>query len=1150
VFSDNSEVDENLEVGVFGLTVDDWEIFFGFSVIFKVTDSGGSAEAALTINLSTGSESFSGTVSPITGPAMVLFGESDDGEDGGDGPEWITFTDSTGYFEIHYDDIEYRQFFVVDIKLSLETGQFLFKGGSEDEESTLPDHLDIDISRDAVLQGMISDSENDDGIGDVYVGVSGRDYGSITLKIGIFSISFSDSSGHYELPLQAYPIIYGFEDNRVMLEHPDYYPNQCDGVLEDPIEEGETVIIDCSMNQYVGFVEGHVYSSDTGGPLGNIEIWIGDYTENDYIAQTDEDGFYRSGVEESGQYTVCANDWENGFYQGSCVDSLFIPEGTIVVDFYLDSPDGSISGTVTDAETAEPIGGIEVFANDSDWWNGYETETDNNGNFTIYVQNSTYTVCAGPNDWYQEDCIDSVTVQDNDVTVDFSLEGPEGIIEGYVTDSVTGDSLYNISVLASNEYWDWYDTYTDENGYFKMGVANGAYYVVFRDFQGFYEDTSITDIVVQDNTVDASILMTPVVFDGAVQGTVTDEGGSPIFGIVFIVNFTTGQEYMLFTDSVTGEYYRPLQNGSYLVLTQDLLGMYLPSYEFVEINNDTVTVDFVLQEININAVIKGMVIDTTSGNPLSDAFLEAIVMPDTLFEMELGFEGFSEEDGSFEIGVMGFDNYPYKLCGEWGDYYMGYEGCEDDIYISEGDTVEVTLFLGPGGGPEESAIKGYVYDPEGETIANALLFAMNYSTGDSFSTQTDSYGYFYMDVTNGYYVVCAYDTESGMSACDEFYVWDEVVYLELYLEDYEYPEGVTLDNGEISVTIYDNGYMGSCGGTDEPGIEWNDTEYLCAGGILIGFQVDSLYGGYIVGPEEFYNIEPITIDTTDDGLIVHLSYGFPEWTDEYHFLIDQTVTLSDLSGFETQYVVTNQSMYGVSTIYLVPFMDFDIGDEYEDDGAGSVGNINEPGLVSYMYDMDGDGGEAPGYIGIEMFDQTSHQHVSSFPDDEEWEFLTEDIHEEDTQEPGDYMALQITGPFDLDIGESITLTVGAGVGDGLDGMISVLDALHELSIVSGEEAMIPESFALYQNYPNPFNPTTTIEFYLETKSIASLQIYDIKGRLLKTLVSGKLAPGIHSVKWDASNVASGIYIYRFTAGDPSSNSGQGFVESKKLILLK
>ena len=90
--------------------------------------------------------------------------------------------------------------------------------------------------------------------------------------------------------------------------------------------------------------------------------------------------------------------------------------------------------------------------------------------------------------------------------------------------------------------------------------------------------------------------------------------------------------------------------------------------------------------------------------------------------------------------------------------------------------------------------------------------------------------------------------------------------------------------------------------------------------------------------------------------------------------------------------------------------------------------------------------------------------------------------------------------------------------------------------------LIPEKFALYQNYPNPFNPVTTISFDLPKESDVKLMIYDLKGRVLVELVTGRMVAGSHSVVWDASEVASGVYIYKLTAGDKQL--------TKKMILLK
>ena len=68
---------------------------------------------------------------------------------------------------------------------------------------------------------------------------------------------------------------------------------------------------------------------------------------------------------------------------------------------------------------------------------------------------------------------------------------------------------------------------------------------------------------------------------------------------------------------------------------------------------------------------------------------------------------------------------------------------------------------------------------------------------------------------------------------------------------------------------------------------------------------------------------------------------------------------------------------------------------------------------------------------------------------------------------------------------------------------------------------------LYQNYPNPFNPTTQIEFTLSNVEKVSLRVYDLAGREVAKLADGVLQAGRHAVTFDASNLASGVYFYRF-----------------------
>jgi len=102
----------------------------------------------------------------------------------------------------------------------------------------------------------------------------------------------------------------------------------------------------------------------------------------------------------------------------------------------------------------------------------------------------------------------------------------------------------------------------------------------------------------------------------------------------------------------------------------------------------------------------------------------------------------------------------------------------------------------------------------------------------------------------------------------------------------------------------------------------------------------------------------------------------------------------------------------------------------------------------------------------------------------------------------------------------------------------------------------PKHYRLFQNYPNPFNPTTTIEFSLPTTADVSLVIYNVTGQVVERLVDHQsMTPGSHSVEWAPHSLPSGVYFYRLTArgpsaGSPQGQAGQGFAQSRKMVLMK
>jgi hypothetical protein len=96
--------------------------------------------------------------------------------------------------------------------------------------------------------------------------------------------------------------------------------------------------------------------------------------------------------------------------------------------------------------------------------------------------------------------------------------------------------------------------------------------------------------------------------------------------------------------------------------------------------------------------------------------------------------------------------------------------------------------------------------------------------------------------------------------------------------------------------------------------------------------------------------------------------------------------------------------------------------------------------------------------------------------------------------------------------------------------------------VQENNTALPKIFELRQNYPNPFNPGTNIEFSIPKSTAAKLVIYNSLGQEVTTLVSEQLSPGKYTINWDATNLASGIYIYTLITDE--------FVDTKKMLLLR
>jgi hypothetical protein len=124
-------------------------------------------------------------------------------------------------------------------------------------------------------------------------------------------------------------------------------------------------------------------------------------------------------------------------------------------------------------------------------------------------------------------------------------------------------------------------------------------------------------------------------------------------------------------------------------------------------------------------------------------------------------------------------------------------------------------------------------------------------------------------------------------------------------------------------------------------------------------------------------------------------------------------------------------------------------------------------------------------------------------------------------------------------------------GGTIDGSLSIALPLYSSMILKADLATgihninnvpVLRTFKLEQNFPNPFNPNTTISFEIPSAGSVKLSVYNLLGQKVKNLFDGNLVEGMHSVKFDGTDLNSGVYIYKL--------ENNGYSISRKMILLK
>jgi len=381
------------------------------------------------------------------------------------------------------------------------------------------------------------------------------------------------------------------------------------------------------------------------------------------------------------------------------------------------------------------------------------------------------------------------------------------------------------------------------------------------------------------------------------------------------------------------------------------------------------------------------------------------------------------------------------------------------------------------------------------------------------------------------------------------------------------------DAGLFNVGIDDRGLWGAT--RSGVGLLMNGLEYLFMGSLLISYD-DNTVATANSAQKDYVTSENGSIDFIEPGILADeeataIYEDGAVWHQDKIRITQQTFMWQGEPLILIKYALENISENPLSNIYLGQVMDIDIG--YFADNMGGW-ELNDGLGFAYMHNVMSSNHP---YIGIAMFNAsgnyantglsfTSPAYFDNNGEQLMAEIMRNEIIDSETSEASDYSILLSHGPVNFDISQSkspfiIAIVVGENLEELKNAVNQAYERFNSLTQIIVRQNEVPDKFTLYQNFPNPFNPATIIKYNIsaaELRTVArqhvTLKIFDILGRQIETIVNEQQKPGYYEVEWSAigkvNNLSSGVYFYHLKAGNPSTNSGQGFAETKKMILLR
>lgn len=352
----------------------------------------------------------------------------------------------------------------------------------------------------------------------------------------------------------------------------------------------------------------------------------------------------------------------------------------------------------------------------------------------------------------------------------------------------------------------------------------------------------------------------------------------------------------------------------------------------------------------------------------------------------------------------------------------------------------------------------------------------------------------------------------------------------------------------VQVDILNNGYIGADGNGIGAGFSYKSSaNALFSGGVFLGTNTGpgkGMVGSFSMA--DFQNSTPLH-PLSSDG---HFDQrGFVSIQEVYPYYqcgieIKTASRVTDDFVF-VSYLLRNNSYSIWDHMYVGMFADWDIGNL-----TSNQGGIDSIRGLAYQYDAS----QSPidsNYYGIVAFKKFSGATITDGVVTSASLVSTITVCHPSRTSADNRMFIGV-GPFTISAGDSQAIDFALVAGSSLTDLKAHADqaiALWKTGVVAVREpAQLPVHFALHQNYPNPFNPSTTIEFELPSRSKAKIEILNLLGQRIATIMDGEQDAGLHRVEWNA-DVPSGIYFCRMTA-TASRESRTRFIEVKKMILLK